>query len=139
MITAAHCLEFLFFKHNASSGLAALWVAAGSDHDLRSIYCNKFFDRRGIRMCDFQANHTHTKKVVKMHMHPKYQFNLKNFDEFRSHNDVALLEVQPFDLSEEINILPGCLFESDDNWFDDNLLVAGLFCTLSFQLVKGID
>lgn len=105
-------------------------VAAGSDHDLRSIYCNQFFDDSGIRMCDYTVNHTHTKKVVKTHMHPEYV----PFSEFHQFvNDIALLEVQPFTLSEEINILPGCLFEWNDESFKGHLLAAGLFCILSYS------
>lgn len=41
--------------------------------------------------------------------------------------DIALLEVQPFTLSEELNILPGCLFDSKDYSYGDQLLAAGRF------------
>ena len=126
MLIASHCLFGFFYQPAPLSGL---WVSAGSDHDLRHIFCNKFSDQFGLRMCDFKAAHNYTKKVVKLHMHPRYSpVTPVKYNSWLRENiyDIALLEVQPFTLSEQLNILPGCLFESNDYSFGDRLLAAGL-------------
>lgn len=133
VITASHC--FKNFYYDSALSLAGLWVAAGSDHDLHSIYCRKITsDSFGIKMCDFRVQDNYTKKVKKVHTHPRYidKFSIRNEtrakdSEQNNNYDIALLEVEPFELSDEINVLPACPFGSDEQWFGE-LFFAGLFC-----------
>ena len=85
---------------------------------------------RGLS-CYFDEKSNYTKKIIKIHMHPQFLPEMydhkKRSDIVMARNDLSLIEVQPFTLSEELNILPGCLFESNLLSFGDRLLVAGLF------------
>lgn len=145
ILTSTHCFAGNAFNPYVSLG--RFWVGAGSDHNLRSIFCTHFFEHpiSGERLCDFLAADNYTKKVVRVHMHPNFPVNVfavkpekpkmnkTKFDRSKFWNDtartgmhdVALLEVEPFTLSEELNVLPGCLFESNDRSFGDRLLAAG--------------
>ena len=88
-------------------------------------------------MCDPRVAYNHTKKVLKLHLHPKYYSDRKSLNAVKSLRvplyDIAILEIQPFTLSDELNILPGCLFESNDNSFGDRLLAAGRFWFATFS------
>lgn len=128
-------------------------MAAGSDHDLSSIFCNQFANDSGMQRCDLEINHTHTKKVVKIHMNPKYLIEsfempwIRELDRNEQRkfamkivmNDIALIQVQPFDLSEKINVLPGCLFESNDQSFGGHLLAAGWFGIKNFDFSCSLN
>ena len=84
-------------------------------------------------MCNYLRNHTYTKKVKKVYVHPKFPgFLYSKMGTEDDSYDIALLEIQPFDLSEEINVLPGCLFEWNDLSFDGPLLIAGWFSSLAW-------
>ena len=121
MLTSAHCLNYYF---NSRVSLSGLWVAAGADHDLQNILCNKFDD--SVLICNEEDESKYTKKVSSIHMHPRFLFAQNVSSKEYIINDIALLQLKsPFELSEEVNILPGCLFESTDRSFDDLLLVAG--------------
>ena len=114
-------------------------VAAGFDHDLINIYCSQIrISPQGEPICNFLVEKNFTKKVIKTHIHPKYEIpkpeqilsdTLEESSLLRTSFDIALLEVEPFHLSDELNILPGCLFESDAHSFE-KLLAAGLFLKL---------
>ena len=130
VLVASHCVEQLF-----SEEIDSLFVAAGSDHDLNSIYCPQTLEGPdGTKLCNFDAKGNHLRKVKKIHMHPNYTAipflsNTTNLELWQKKisNDIAILEVEPFDLSDELNILPGCLFESEAHSLGSNLLAAGLF------------
>ena len=117
-------------------------VAAGKDHDLKGLFCKIDPDSRLIYstlICSFREKSNFTKKVVKIHIHPQYvsEYDDKKISGIaRSVTDLSLIEVEPFTLSEELNILPGCLFESNLRSFGDRLLAAGLFC---FQILGFIN
>ena len=118
-----------------------MFVAAGSNHDLNSIYCPQTLEGPdGTKLCNFDAKSDHLRRVKKIHMHPNYTVdgslsnttNTTNLEyleywQKRIYTDLAILEVEPFDLSDELNILPGCLFESEAHSLGSNLLAAGLF------------
>ena len=114
-----------------------LLVAAGSDHDLNKIYCSDVVTMYNLTICKLTEN-KFTKKVLKIHIHPKFEFpnpkknlsstfSVEEFSFLSRSFDIALLEVESFDLSDELNILPGCLFESNAHSFEGKLLAAGLF------------
>lgn len=126
VLTAGHCVE-PFIEEPVS-----LLVAAGSDHDLSHIYCSQTLDGPNGKLCDLKAKDNYTKGVKKIHLHPHFtsELSLENKTALESWErnafpDIALLEVEPFDLSDEFNILPGCLFESDEFSFGSKLLGAG--------------
>lgn len=106
-------------------------MAGGSDHDLNNIYCSQTLQGPNGKLCDLQAKDNYTKEVKKVHMHPHYTSAIENKTlleklERNMFVDVAILELMmPFDLSDEFNILPGCLFESDEYSFGSKLLGAG--------------
>ena len=111
-------------------------VSAGSDHDLKNIYCSQLTkNQENKTVCNFRVKNAFTKQVQKIHIHPKFQFKFltagpSNTSEASLANDafdIALVEIDPFDLSDESNILPGCLYESNAYDFGEQLLAAGLF------------
>lgn len=111
----------------------SLFVGSGSNHDLYSLYCPQIREGPdGIKICNLDAKNHHKRRVTKIHMHPDYiDLPLKDetsveFWEKNIFPDIAILELEPFDLSDELNILPGCLFESESHSFGGNLLAAGL-------------
>ena len=117
-------------------------MAAGKDHDLNGLFCKIDPNSKFVMdtlMCYFDERSNYTRKIVMIHMHP--QFRLDRYDDkkrswiARAATDLSLIEVQPFTLSEELNILPGCLFESNLRSFGDRLLAAGLFW---FQILEFI-
>lgn len=132
-----HCVTDLFYE---AVNLKDVWAATGSDHDIRSIYCNKFYTPSGgPAMCDYTVEQTYTKRAKRIFIHPDYPNPLSSKSEDRKTlimrkytYDVALLEVDPFVLSDELNILPGCLSESNNHVIGDLLLVAGAFFPLIF-------
>ena len=86
----------------------------------------------GIKLCDLHAKNTFSKRVKKIHVHPKYETEIpweKTKDSSLQNRkfDIAILEIEPFELSDEINVLPGCLYESKAHSFGNKLLAAGLF------------
>ena len=95
-------------------------------------------------MCDYTVEHTYTKWVKRIFVHPDYP-NPYDFRKDRDKDlegwgmrmnafDIAVLEVEPFLLNDELNILPGCLSESKDHAIGDLLLDAGGFFPLNFAL-----
>ena len=120
-------------------------VAAGRDHDLINIYCNDIFELPGnstnkpVKVCNPLTIKKYTKMVVKVHVHPKYDITARPVAEqtkepdpivksfVKSSFDIALVEIEPFELSSELNILPGCLLESNVYSFGSKLLAAGPF------------
>lgn len=135
-IDEAHCFDTFFFA--PMSHPYGFLVAAGSNHDLNNIYCNEVLEVLGAKMCNFIGQRNHTKKVKKIHIHPKYDSSV-NRRELNASNlwkasfDAAILEIEPFELNDEINVLPGCLYESKSYSFGNKLLGAG-----SFQ-IRGLN
>lgn len=71
---------------------------------------------------------TYSKKVKKIHVQIPGKANQSTWLD-RSF-DIALLEIEPFELNDEINVLPGCLFESAAYSFGRKLLGAGFVLKL---------
>lgn len=102
VLTAAHCLHYIRDKGEGS--YAKFFVAAGLDHNLRSIIPSTA-NNRGI---------------YEIYPHP-------NFTKIRgvSYHDVGLIQLNyAFDLNAKTNIFPVCLINEDEKRFG-NLYGAG--------------
>ena len=125
---------------------------------MRSIFCKRFIKapRSGEPVCNFFAPDDYTKKVMRIHFHPgvpnlrlmnaieaaKAIANMTLADIMKyvareAMHDLVLLDIEPFTLSEELNILPACLMESDDRSFGDRLLGAGYGLTKPHKIPEN--